>query len=169
MQTSVASSATSTNPTHHVELTTDPISLAALVDFVRSDEAGAIATFSGTTRNSFIVSGVRKSVTELSYEAYAPMAIAQFHTILNEAQTTHFPTVIKLAVAHRTGVVPVGQESVIIAASSPGRKDAQNATAWILDELKRRVPIWKKEHYGDGSVATWKENGECSWLAGGPH
>ncbi|KAJ3164730.1 hypothetical protein HDU88_005166 [Geranomyces variabilis] len=168
MTTSVASNAT-TNRNHHVELTTEPLNLTALVDFVRSDEAGAIATFSGTTRNSFIVNGVSKTVTKLSYEAYAPMAIAQLHTILNEAHTTHFPTVIKVAVAHRTGVVPVGQESVIIAASSPGRKDAQNATAWILDELKRRVPIWKKEHYGDGSVATWKENGECNWLAGGPN
>ncbi|KAJ3146419.1 hypothetical protein HDU86_008524 [Geranomyces michiganensis] len=151
------------NSRHHVELTADPPNLQALVDFVRSDEAGAIATFSGTTRNNFVVNGVTKTVTSLSYEAYAPMAVSLLHTILSEA-TTQYPSILKLAVAHRTGNVPVGEESVIIAASSPGRKDAQNATAWILDELKRRVPIWKKEHYGDGSVACWKENGECVWL-----
>ncbi|TPX55437.1 molybdopterin synthase [Powellomyces hirtus] len=151
------------NERDFVEVIAEPPSLTKLVEFVRSEEAGAIATFSGTTRNSFVVNGVSKRVVHLSYEAYVPMAISQLHVILTEARA-RWPALIRLAVSHRTGTVPVAQESVIIAASSPQRKDALAATGWILDELKSRVPIWKMEYYDDGSM--WKENGECAWAAG---
>ncbi|KAI8821856.1 Molybdopterin biosynthesis MoaE, partial [Fimicolochytrium jonesii] len=140
-----------------VELSSEPLDLTKLVDFVRSEEAGAISTFSGTTRNNFTVNGVKKRVLLLSYEAYEPMALSELRLIIKEAHV-RYPTILKVGIAHRTGDVPVAEASVVIATSSPQRKDAMHATEWILDELKRRVPIWKKEVYDDGSV--WKQNGE---------
>ncbi|KAJ3020156.1 Molybdopterin synthase catalytic subunit [Thoreauomyces humboldtii] len=175
----------SRDPSDLVEVIEERPNLTRLVDFVRDDCAGAIATFSGTTRNNFTgnseqeekpslrkhpmlihlrlhmkVNGVNKRVLQLSYEAYVPMAVSQLRLILSEARV-RYPSVLRIAVSHRTGEVPVGMESVIIAASSPQRKEALDATGWILNELKRRVPIWKKEHYEDGSV--WKGNVECDW------
>lgn len=88
------------------------------------------------------------------------MALSQLQRILDEARSL-YPSLIRLAVSHRIGTVPIAEESVIIAASSPHRKDALDAAAWIIDELKKKVPIWKREVYADGSV--WKENGECEW------
>ncbi|TPX67251.1 molybdopterin synthase [Spizellomyces sp. 'palustris'] len=148
---------------HYVYITADALNLVPLVDFVRSDEAGAVATFSGTTRNTFTVKGTTKKVLHLTYEAYIPMALSQLHRILQQAHGLH-PSLIRTAVAHRLGLVPICQESVIITASSPHRKDALDAVSWIIDELKRKVPIWKREEYADGSV--WKENAECNWSGG---
>ncbi|KAI9017613.1 Molybdopterin biosynthesis MoaE [Gaertneriomyces semiglobifer] len=106
------------------------------------------------------VNNTTKDVLLLSYTAYTPMAIRILHKILQECRTL-YPSIVRLAVAHRLGDVPVGGESVLIAVSSPHRRDALMAVAWVIDELKRRVPIWKLETYADGSV--WKENPECQW------
>uniref|UniRef100_A0A7S2TT23 Molybdopterin synthase catalytic subunit n=1 Tax=Lotharella oceanica TaxID=641309 RepID=A0A7S2TT23_9EUKA len=119
---------------------------------VVSDCCGAIATFVGTTRNNFD----GKIVTMLSYEAYAPMAMKQLSLISNQIRKK-WP-VKKIAILHRLGVCPVGEASVIIAISSPHRKAALEACHWAIDTLKAQVPIWKKEHYQDGS--TWKQNKE---------
>eukprot|EP00466_Bigelowiella_natans_P005544 jgi/Bigna1/142995/aug1.74_g17703 len=112
---------------------------------------GAIATFVGTTRNTF----QGKTVTQLSYEAYAPMALKQMKKICLEMRNT-WTEMRKIVILHRLGVCPVGQASVMIAASSPHRKEALNAVHWAIDQLKKTVPIWKKEHYTDGS--SWKQN-----------
>ncbi|RKO91973.1 Molybdopterin biosynthesis MoaE, partial [Blyttiomyces helicus] len=133
----------------------EPLDLRQLVDFVREGSAGAIATFSGTTRDTFTVDGTTKKVLRLDYESYTPMAILHLHRLMTTSRTQH-PSLSKIAIAHRTGTVPVGEESVIIAASSPHRRDALEAVGWMIDELKRTVPIWKKEVYEDGSV--WKGN-----------
>eukprot|EP00252_Welwitschia_mirabilis_P018081 TRINITY_DN40271_c0_g1_i1.p1 TRINITY_DN40271_c0_g1~~TRINITY_DN40271_c0_g1_i1.p1 ORF type:complete len:220 (-),score=51.58 TRINITY_DN40271_c0_g1_i1:130-789(-) len=121
-------------------------------DFVRSPSAGAIATFIGTTRDTF----EDKRVLELRYEAYVPMALRQMNFICSEARRQY--NLLKLAVVHRLGVVPVGEESVFVAASSVHRKDALGACEFIIDEIKASVPIWKKEVYTNGEV--WKENSE---------
>ena len=69
-----------------------------------------------------------------------------------------WPSLIRIAILHRTGIVLVGEASVIISVSSPHRRDSLESVAWAIDELKARVVIWKKEWYDDGSV--WKENAE---------
>ncbi|KAI9096117.1 putative molybdenum cofactor synthesis protein 2 large subunit [Phlyctochytrium arcticum] len=142
----------------YVHLTHDPLCAEPLISRVRDTGAGAIASFSGTTRDNFTT--VTRTVLHLSYEAYEPMAVAQLRVVLADARAK-YPSLVRTAVAHRLGLVPVGEESVIITASSPHRKDAMHAVEYIIDHLKTRVPIWKREAYTDGSV--WKENNECSW------
>eukprot|EP00891_Asterochloris_glomerata_P001953 jgi/Astpho2/1953/Aster-00466 len=137
-----------------IRVTSDVLELGELSAFVQDPEAGAVATFSGTTRDSFL----GKKVVRLEYEAYAPMAEAKLKELCQTAMKRW--QVKRTAVAHRTGVCPIGEASVIIAMSSAHRKDALEACAWAIDELKATVPIWKREVYEDGSV--WKENAEST-------
>ncbi|KAF6173428.1 hypothetical protein GIB67_027123 [Kingdonia uniflora] len=128
------------------------IDLAKYINSVSTPQAGAIATFSGTTRDTF----EGKTVVELRYEAYVPMAIRCIKSICSTARSTW--DLDKIAVAHRLGRVPVGETSVFIAISSVHRDDALDACKYVIDEIKALVPIWKKEVYGNGEV--WKENKE---------
>lgn len=128
------------------------IDLAKYINYVSAPQAGAIATFSGTTRDSF----EGKVVVELLYEAYVPMAIRCIKSICSSARSSW--NLHSIAVAHRLGPVPVGETSVFIAVSSIHRADALEACKFLIDELKASVPIWKKEVYANGEV--WKENSE---------
>ncbi|KAL5580299.1 hypothetical protein UlMin_012741 [Ulmus minor] len=129
-----------------------PIELSKYINYVTAPQAGAIATFSGTTRDTF----EGKTVVELRYEAYVPMAIKSIKSICSSARSSW--KLHSIAVAHRLGPVPVGQTSVFIAVSSVHRVDALDACKFLIDELKALVPIWKKEVYTNGEV--WKENSE---------
>ncbi|PRP77146.1 molybdopterin synthase catalytic subunit-like [Planoprotostelium fungivorum] len=131
-----------------VEVTSAPISLDRLTQFVGCAEAGAISTFSGTTRNNF--NG--KKVLKLKYKAYEPMAIKEMRKIVDETK--------KKWNIERAAMVPIGEASVIIAFSSAHRRESLEAVSWAIDELKAKVPVWKKEYYED-SKAVWKENSEC--------
>ncbi|KAJ1445927.1 Molybdopterin biosynthesis MoaE [Pelagophyceae sp. CCMP2097] len=133
-----------------------PLSHETAVAFVTRDSCGAIATFLGITRDNF----GGKRVSQLSYEAYEPMALKEMGRICATARARW--GIERAAVLHRIGDVPVGGASVIIAMASPHRKDALDACAWAIDELKAKVPIWKKEVYVEGNP-TWKENAE--WAA----
>ncbi|KAJ6315418.1 hypothetical protein OIU78_018831 [Salix suchowensis] len=128
------------------------IDLAKYINYVSASQAGAIATFSGTTRDTF----EGKTVVELRYEAYVPMAIRQIKSICSSARSSW--DIHSIAVAHRLGAVPVGETSVFIAVSAVHRADALDACKFLIDELKASVPIWKKEVYSNGEV--WKENSE---------
>ncbi|KAI0504612.1 hypothetical protein KFK09_015564 [Dendrobium nobile] len=128
------------------------LDLNRYVNFVRDPAAGAIATFEGTTRDTF--DGRR--VVELRYEAYVPMATQLLAGICASARETW--ALRRIAVAHRLGTVPIGEASVFIAASAVHRADAMDACRFIIDEIKASVPIWKKEVYENGEV--WKENKE---------
>lgn len=128
------------------------IDLAKYVNYVSASQAGAIATFSGTTRDTF----EGKTVVELRYEAYVPMAIRQMKSICSSARSSW--DIHSIAVVHRLGTVPVGEMSVFIAVSAVHRADALDACKFLIDELKASVPIWKKEVYSNGEV--WKENSE---------
>lgn len=129
-----------------------PIDLNKYSLFVRSPHSGAVATFAGTTRNTF--NG--KPVVELRYEAYVPMALRRLHFVCSSARSLW--SLDKIAVAHRTGPVPVAETSVFVAVSAVHRAEAMDACKYIIDELKASVPIWKKEVYSNGEV--WKENSE---------
>lgn len=98
----------------------------------------------------------------LEYEAYEPMAMKQIELIC-EGLRRQWPDIVNIAICHRLGLVAVREASVVIAISSPHRKTSLDAVEVAIDELKKRVPIWKKEIY-IGDESTWKENKECQWL-----
>ena len=129
--------------------------LGACVAWVATPRAGAVATFSGVTRESF---GGRR-VLRLEYEAYAPMALRELKRICGEVLETGCE---RVAVLHRLGEVGVGGTSVAIAASSAHRAPALAAVQHAIDAVKASAPIWKKEFCEDGEV--WKENAE--WEGG---
>jgi molybdopterin synthase catalytic subunit len=117
----------------HVRLTTEPLALDPLVEMVRDPRAGAVVTFTGVTRE----------VPELEYEAYAEMAEPQMAEIVRAAIERH--GLCAAAAEHRVGTVPLSEPSVAIAVSAPHRDAAFAGAREIIDELKARVPIWKKE------------------------
>jgi molybdopterin synthase catalytic subunit/molybdopterin converting factor small subunit len=125
-------------------LSEEPLSLDAVVEEVRSDEAGAIATFVGTTR----VHSRGRTVERLEYEAYAGMAEKVMAEIADELKRRY--DVREIAIHHRTGTVDIGEASVVIAVSAPHRQDALAACRDAIDTLKEQVPLWKKEIYEGG-------------------
>jgi MoaE-MoaD fusion protein len=125
-------------------LSADPLSLDAVVDEVRSDRAGAIATFVGTTR----VESRGRTVQHLDYEAYEGMAESVMAEIADALRQRY--DVSEIAIHHRTGRVEIGDASVVIAVSAPHRQDALAACKDAIDTLKEQVPLWKKEVYEGG-------------------
>jgi molybdopterin synthase catalytic subunit len=125
-------------------LSDETLSLDRVVDEVRSDEAGAIATFTGTTR----IQSRGRTVTHLDYEAYEGMAEKVMAEIAGDLQGRYELTGI--AIHHRVGRVGIGETSVVIAVSAAHRQDALAACKDAIDELKERVPLWKKEVYEGG-------------------
>jgi molybdopterin synthase catalytic subunit/molybdopterin converting factor small subunit len=127
-------------------LSDETLSLDRVVDEVRSDEAGAIATFTGTTR----IQSRGRTVTHLDYEAYEGMAEKVMAEIAGDLQGRYELTGI--AIHHRVGRVGIGETSVVIAVSAAHRQDALAACRDAIDELKERVPLWKKEVYEGGEA-----------------
>jgi molybdopterin synthase catalytic subunit len=125
-------------------LSDEPLSLDRVVDEVRDEQAGAIATFTGTTR----IQSRGRTVTHLDYEAYEGMAEGVMAEIAEGLQARY--EVSAVAIHHRVGRVGIGETSVVIAVSAPHRQDALAACKDAIDELKERVPLWKKEVYADG-------------------
>ena len=122
------------------------IDLAALDRAVRDPKAGAVVTFTGTTRKE----NAGRSVRRLEYEALASMATKEMRGLAVVAKKK-WP-LRKVAMVHRIGVVPVGEASVAIAVSAGHRGEAFEACRWLIDRLKEIVPIWKKEHYRGGEI-----------------
>jgi len=125
-------------------LQAEPLSLDAVVDEVRSEQAGAIATFIGTTR----AQSRGRTVLHLDYEAYEEMAEQVMAGIAAELTSRY--EIDAIAIHHRTGRVEIGEASVVIAVSAPHRQDALAACKDAIDTLKERVPLWKKEFYEGG-------------------
>jgi MoaE-MoaD fusion protein len=125
-------------------LSDEPLSLDLAVDEVRDDRAGAIATFTGTTRNR----SRDRDVQHLDYEAYEGMAEGLMSEIATELAERY--ELCGVAIHHRIGRVRIGETSVVIAVSAPHRADALAACRDAIDELKQRVPLWKKEVYEGG-------------------
>jgi molybdopterin synthase catalytic subunit len=137
-----------------VEVSQAPLDVQRVVDAVAHASAGAISSFVGTTRDHF----QGKRVLRLEYEGYEPMAASELRKICAQVRQ-QWPGVVRLALVHRLGVVPVKEASVVVAVSSPHRRDAIEACAFAIDELKASVPIWKSEQY-EGDERVWKENAE---------
>jgi molybdopterin synthase catalytic subunit len=134
------------------ELTSRPLDARRMETAVAHKGAGAICTFTGVVRDN----SRGRSVTHLEYEAYAEMATAQMRKIADEI-AERWPEA-RVAMAHRTGRLEVGEPSVVVSVSTPHRAEAIAACKWGIDRLKESVPIWKKEHAGDGTY--WIEGDE---------
>jgi len=125
-------------------LSDEPLSLDRAVDEVRDERAGAIATFTGTTR----IESRGRAVEHLDYEAYEGMAEVAMAEIAESLHARY--ELCAIAIHHRVGRVGIGDTSVVIAVSAPHRVDALAACKDAIDTLKERVPLWKKEVYDGG-------------------
>lgn len=114
--------------------------------YLNSPEAGAVNLFIGTVRNN----AHGKHVDKLIFEAYEPMALKEMEKLA--AQANQNWSVAKLLMIHAVGEKAVGEPVVVIGIASPHRQEAFEATRFLIDELKKTVPIWKKEFYQDGSI-----------------
>lgn len=137
----------------HIAVGADPIDAQAVLGRVGNPTDGAVLLFLGTVRNH----NEGRAVTGLLYEAYSEMAESELRGIVREA-TERYGT-DRIAAVHRLGHLAVGDVSVAVAVSSPHRGQAFDCGRWIMEELKVRLPIWKKEAYVEGEEA-WVEGVE---------
>jgi molybdopterin synthase catalytic subunit len=135
-----------------VELSTAVIPSAQALEEIKSAPDGAVCVFDGIVRDN--TRG--RQTLFLDYEAYEEMALSQMRSLAAEA-LVKFP-IRDVALLHRLGRLEVGETSVLIVVASAHRAAAFDACRWLIDTLKKTVPIWKKEHFADGVV----------WAAGEP-
>ena len=128
-----------------VGITGEPLDVEAARRLVGDPRCGATVVFTGTTRE----------VPSLEYEAYEEMAVETMRRLADEVVRRH--GLVAVAVEHRTGTVPLGEPSIVVAASAPHRHEAFEGARALLDAVKARAPIWKREH---------PEDGEPRWVEG---
>lgn len=133
------------------DITTDPIVPSAVLRRVGAPDDGAVALFLGTVRNR----NEGRPVGGMEYEGYAAMAREQLAAIVAEAAERAGSD--RIAAVHRLGELAVGEVSVAIAVSTPHRAEAFDAARHVIEEIKKRLPVWKRERYLDG---------EAEWLGG---
>ena len=133
-----------------INITEQQIDEAKLLAEVKTDQAGAVVLFLGTTRVFTDVDGTQKQTARLEYECYREMALKELEQL--EATAREKWSIVCLSIMHRIGEVPLGETSVAIAVSSRHRSESFEAGRWLIDTLKGRVPIWKKENWADGST-----------------
>lgn len=133
-----------------IAIVSDVIDVDAVIQSVAVPEAGAINVFLGTTRNH----SHGKRVLRLEYDAYVPMAEKMMSQIETEVRSRW--NIHKISMVHKIGKLEISVPSVVIAVSSPHRKEGFEATRYAIDRLKSIVPIWKKEFFEDGEV--WVES-----------
>jgi len=141
------------DPVVRADVSPDPIDPARLVERVGGEGDGAVVLFLGTVRDH----NHGRTVTSLAYEAYVPMARRELAAIAREALALHGAS--RIAAAHRTGTLEPGTASVGIAVAAEHRDAAYRASRHVIEEVKRRLPVWKEERYADGGRA---------WLEGHP-
>lgn len=128
-----------------LEITADPIDPAALKHALEAEHAGACVTFEGWVRN--VNEG--EAVEALEYETHAPVAVAEGEKVLAEALERF--DVVAARCVHRVGLLAIGDCAVWVGVSAGHRGAAFDACRYIIDEIKHRLPIWKKEHYASGT------------------
>jgi MoaE-MoaD fusion protein len=131
------------------ELTTDPLNITAVARRTVPPECGATVTLDGYVRK--ITKG--RETLHLFYEAYEPMALKEMQKLIDQAKQDF--DIAHVGIVHRLGRLEIGETSVVISVAAPHRKAAFEACEWLIRELKRTVPIWKKEVFADGDV--WVE------------
>ena len=128
-----------------IEISEQQLNAEIITNLVRRDSNGAVVTFLGNTRDNF----EGKDVIRLEYEAYVKMAVKKLEEIRQEMMQEF--GIEDIAIAHRIGVVDIGETSLVVAVASPHRTEAFQACHKVVDRVKEIVPIWKKEVYADGS------------------
>src|SRR5215218_1759997 len=131
------------------ELTNDPIDITSVARRVVPAECGATVTLDGYVRK--FTKG--RETLHLYYEGYEPMALKEMQKLIEKAKNDF--EISQVGIVHRLGRLEIGETSVVISVAAPHRRAAFAACEWIIRELKRTVPIWKKEVYADGEV--WVE------------
>ncbi len=143
------------DPRDRFAITFAPLSLAEVYAMTDDASNGAVVVMSGMVRNN--TDG--RSVVALEYQAYEPMAMRVFQQIAT-AIRQQWPDVNRVVIHHRTGQLQVGEISVLVAVGCPHRSEAFAACQYAIDTLKHNAPIWKKEHWQDGS-SSWVSIGAC--------
>lgn len=133
------------------DITTNPIDPSTVLARVGTPDDGAVALFLGTVRNA----NHGRPVGGMEYEGYAQMARDELAAIVSEAAARAGSD--RVAAVHRLGELAIGETSVAIAVSTPHRAEAFRAARYVIEEIKKRLPVWKREHYLDG---------EAEWLEG---
>lgn len=133
------------------ELSAEPLDVPALVRRVEHSSCGAVVTFVGNVRHH----SRGRDVVRIDYEAFEEMTGAEMERIFGDVRRSivaeqEQASAVRMLVAHRVGTVPVGQPSVVVAVAAPHRAVAFQAARALIDELKARLPVWKKEVYRDG-------------------
>ncbi|OAA67619.1 Molybdopterin biosynthesis MoaE [Cordyceps fumosorosea ARSEF 2679] len=136
----------------HVALTHSHLDPSAVMNLVRSPSAGAIVLFAGTTRDNF----AGKPVKQLQYTAYRPRALRTMLGIARAVRAEH--ALRGVALVHRLGVVPVGEESILVAVSAPHRQAAWRAGEEALERCKDSVEVWKREEFEGDEGGVWRAN-----------
>ena len=134
---------------HPIAVLEMPLDAVRLREAATDPAAGAIVVFEGCARDHHD----GKPVEGLAYEAFVPMAEQELESLRREAMETF--SLLCCLIHHRIGTVPLTEAAVVVVTASAHRKQAFEAAAWIMDRIKERVPIWKREHYSDGEA--WVE------------
>jgi molybdopterin synthase catalytic subunit len=137
-----------------------PLSVEEIYKLADEGANGAVVLMSGMVRNQ--TDG--KSVLALEYQAYEPMALQVFYQIAADIRS-QTPDVNRIVIYHRIGRLQIGEISVLVAVGCPHRSEAFEACRYAIDTLKHNAPIWKKEHWADGS-STWVSIGACEQQSG---
>ncbi|MBK9152622.1 MAG: molybdenum cofactor biosynthesis protein MoaE [Chloracidobacterium sp.] len=134
------------------ELTTEPIDITSVARRVVPPECGATVTLDGYARRftKDRATGVTNETEYLVYEAYEPMAIKEMQKLIERAKAEF--EISNVGIVHRLGRLEIGETSVVISVAAPHRRAAFAACEWLIKELKRTVPIWKKEVYANGEA-----------------
>ena len=131
------------------EITKEPLDVGAIARRVVPPECGAIVTLDGFVRQYT----KERETLYLEYEGYEPMALKELEKLVGKAHEQF--EIAHVGIVHRLGKLEIGETSVVISVAAPHRRAAFEACEWLIKELKKTVPIWKKEVYADGE--TWIE------------
>lgn len=154
MSTALTSSNT-VHPSDHFSICLAPLSIDEIYGLVDDPANGAVVVMSGMVRHQ--TDG--KAVIALEYQAYQPMALIVFQQIATQIRS-RWSQVTAIAIYHRIGRLEIGEISVLVAVGCPHRREAFEACQYAIDTLKHQAPIWKKEHWADGS-SSWVSIGAC--------
>ncbi len=138
-----------------IDLKKEKIEVKKAEDFISSSKFGASIIFKGTVRNT----NENKKVTGITYDSHDAMVLKSFEEIYNEVDQKLKIKDKAVYIEHAKGYLNLGEISIIIAVACPHRAEAYNLSRYIIEEIKKRSPIWKKEHY---------ENEKSEWLKGNP-
>jgi molybdopterin synthase catalytic subunit len=147
--------------TPFVHIQESPLDSESIREAAKDPKSGAVVIFEGCARDNHD----GRAVAELSYEAYVPMALSQLQA-LRERAIAEF-SLNACFIHHRLGTVPISEAAIVVACTSIHRAESFCAAAWLLDEIKKSVPIWKRELYLGEQDENAPQESQYSWVEGG--